>query len=84
MTKKERNEAVDELLYLTDAWETSCREKFFCEDDTSNQLALAAIRACADKVPFEVLEHSLSALDYAEAAALLLDGWNPGDPVEAR
>jgi len=44
-----------------------------------NSAARAALRAV-----WSVAFHETLDVDYLEAAALLRDGWNPGDPVEVR
>lgn len=88
ISKRAREDAIEELLACADTWITNNkyprgRVDFAMELAAQAEMAVEHLFSDerADRVfvpgcPFYTL------VDCLEAAALLRDGWNPGDPVE--
>ena len=83
ITKKVREEAIV-WCRMVAAW--YMHEDFdgsvymSCASDAADALCAAARRACTDIHDDEPADKF--AMSWLEAAALISDDWNPGDPVE--
>lgn len=73
----EREEAVEILLCIADLHESAHPDRWETTGD------LVADNALAREAWYEIaFDGTTQAEDALEAAALVADGWNPGDPVE--
>lgn len=55
-----------------------------CDDGSPEENAAGSAYAAVSGIIWDRLGYTPMICKYLEAAALLRDGWNPGDPVEVR
>jgi hypothetical protein len=88
ISKRLREEAIEALLLCADDRTSSGEAWGLCTNEIgvsveADNLANAAYEAAAVALARRIPRHgSTMHEDYTEAAALLLDGWSPGDVVE--
>lgn len=82
ISKAVREEAIEALLCCADT------ERFVVTGDLvegdANRLANHAFRVVYDALVVPCIVNHGEQVLWSEAAALLADGWCPGDPVEVR
>jgi hypothetical protein len=76
ISKAVREDAIEALLCAAEP-QTPLLKDMFGDAYSGKWLAFRAFDAAYEALPG-------TGEAYLEAAALLLDGWNPGDPVEVR
>jgi hypothetical protein len=86
--KRVRDEAIAVLLCCADERIASGLDFGACTDDLTDSVAVDNLANAAYDAAMDALLESRTYTgsmveDYTEAAALLLDGWNPGAPVHA-
>lgn len=86
ITKKARQEAIEQLEQFADVWIDGQDTEAYRDHDLCT-LAYLAQDAVYGAPPYwfscdDIGESIAYAHIYLEAAALIRDGWNPGDPVE--
>jgi hypothetical protein len=79
ISKAVREEAIEALLCCADDYLTG-NDGVDAADERAKNLTDSALHAV-----WAATQHRLHiGDDHLEAAALLIDGWSPGDPVEVR